>query len=59
MGTSVREAQRRVEGDEFGEWIAYWTIKAEIEGAVEPEPTPDELGDKIAAWAAMHNARQG
>lgn len=44
---------------EFTEWIAFWRLEAEQQGA-EPDrlPTQDELGAKIAAFAARHNASQ-
>jgi hypothetical protein len=49
MGTSVQRAQREVDSVAFAEWIAYWNLKAELEGGAEREPTPDELGEKIKA----------
>jgi hypothetical protein len=58
MGMSVRATQREVDSPAFAEWIAYWLVKAELEGGAEREPTPDELGGKISAWAAMHNVRK-
>jgi hypothetical protein len=56
---SVREAQRSVSSLEFAEWIAFYLVEAEMSGTVEREPTEEELGNKLAAWAAMHNAKQG
>jgi hypothetical protein len=47
MGMSVRATQREVDSVAFAEWIAYWNLKAELEGGAEREPTPDELGEKI------------
>ena len=44
---SVRRCQQEVSSAEFGEWLAFY-------GLQEPgqhEPTPDELGAKIGAWA--------
>jgi hypothetical protein len=58
MGMSVLRAQREVDSAAFAEWIAYWNVKAVLEGSAQPEPTPAELGDKIAAWAAMQNVRK-
>ena len=43
---------------EFAEWLAFYLVEAELSGAIEHEPTPDELGGKLVAWAAAHNARQ-
>jgi hypothetical protein len=57
MGMSVLRAQREVDSAAFAEWIAYWNVKAELEGSVQPEPSPAELGDKIRA--VMQNARKG
>lgn len=53
---SVKHAQREVDSPEFAEWIAFYLAEAELSGMVERDPTPDELGGKLAAWAAMHNA---
>ncbi len=44
---SVRATQREVDSRAFAEWVAYWNLKAELEGGAEREPTPDELGEKI------------
>jgi hypothetical protein len=37
------------------EWLAFWAIEAD-EMSGEREPTQDELGAKIFAWAQKHNA---
>lgn len=55
---SVRQVQREVSSAEFSEWIAYYAIEAELNGA-EHEPSPDELGSKLRGWAEGHNARVG
>lgn len=55
---SVAEAQREITSAEFTEWMAFYTLEAELSGAVEHEPTPEELGGKLSAWAAMQNARE-
>jgi hypothetical protein len=47
MGTSVEIAQSVVDSHAFAEWIAYWNVKAELEGQAKSEPTLEELGDKI------------
>ncbi len=53
----MRECQQTVGSDEFVEWIAFWAIEAEaMSGDGEREPTQDELGQKIFAWAQKHNA---
>lgn len=54
---SVARCQREVSSAEFGEWFAYYMIEAEAQQGDEQEPTQEELGGKIAAWAAMHNTR--
>jgi hypothetical protein len=46
------------------EWLGFWAIEAEaMSDGSEREPTQDELGQKIFAWAQKHNAtyyaRQG
>lgn len=41
--------------DEFTEWVAFWGIEADAVSG-EREPTRDELGQKIFAWAQKHNA---
>lgn len=43
---------------EFAEWLQYWELTAELSGLVERDPTPDELGDRLAAAFALHNAKQ-
>ena len=46
---------------EFTEWIAFWSVEAELSGSrpeSEREPTREELGAKIEAWVARHNAAQ-
>jgi hypothetical protein len=53
---SVRRTQREVDSREFSEWIAFYLLENEMNDP-EHEPAPDELGEKLAAWAAMHNKR--
>lgn len=49
-----------VDSAEFTEWLAFWTVEAELQGTAQPEaqraPTRDELTGKIHAWVAKHNA---
>lgn len=52
----MRECQQATSSDEFVEWIAFWAIEAEAMSGEEREPTRDELGQKIFAWAQKHNA---
>jgi hypothetical protein len=55
----VEACQRAVSSREFTEWIAFWKLEAERSGAEsERPPTQEELGAKIQAWAAAHNARE-
>lgn len=42
---------------EFSEWLAYWSLTAEMSGLVDHAPTPDEVGGRIAAAFALHNAK--
>jgi hypothetical protein len=49
-----------VSSREFTEWFAFWKLEAEQSGAeTDRQPTQEELGAKIQAWAAAHNARVG
>lgn len=51
----MKACQRAVSSSEFAEWLGFWHVEAE--GSEEREPTPDELGEKLAAWAAGQNAK--
>jgi hypothetical protein len=35
----------------------FYELEAEMSGLVQREPTADELGEKLSAWAAAHNAK--
>lgn len=54
---TVAEAQARVSSLEFAEWGAFYWLEAEESGLVEREPTPEEVGDKLRAFVALHNAK--
>jgi hypothetical protein len=54
---SVARTQREISSAEFAEWMAFYWAEAEMMGLVKGPPTPEQLGDKLAAWAAAHNAR--
>ena len=43
---------------EFAEWVAFWSLEADVAAGGEREPTQAELTAKITAWVASHNARQ-
>jgi hypothetical protein len=45
-----------VDSVEFSEWLQYWELSAEMSGLIERDPTPDEVGEKMAAAFALHNA---
>lgn len=48
---SVKRTQREVDSLEFTEWMAFYRLADGREE--EREPTPDELGLKLRAWAEM------
>jgi len=54
---SVDRVQRTVNSLEFTEWMAFYTVEAEMLGGIESEPTPEELGMKLRAFADAQNAR--
>jgi hypothetical protein len=54
---SVARTQREINSAEFAEWMAFYWAEAELMGLVEGPPTAEQLGDKLAAWAAAQNAR--
>jgi len=55
---SVAGVQREVTSVEFAEWRAFYRLLDEQQTADHGEPSPDELGAKIHAWAASQKARK-
>lgn len=54
---TVPEAQARIPSRDFSEWMAFYTVEAEYQGAVpDRDPTPSELGAKLRGFATVHNA---
>ncbi len=55
---SVRRCQAEVSAHEFADWMAFYSLEAEAQDT-DRLPTSDELGAKLAAWAAASNAQRG
>ena len=52
-----RRLLREMDSAELSEWMAESAIEADEAAGKEPEPTPEELEEKLLAWARMQNAR--
>ena len=51
-----RRLLREIDSVELSEWMAVYAIEADEAAGREPEPTPEELQEKLLAWAQGHNA---
>jgi hypothetical protein len=45
-----------VDSPEFTEWAALYALEHEEQTGEKSQPSSYELGDKLRAWATMHNA---
>ena len=52
-----RRLLREIDSVELSEWMAEYAIEADEAAGREPEPTPEELQEKLLAWARSQNAR--
>jgi len=53
---SLRRVQSEVDSPEFTEWAALYALEHEEQTGEKSQPSSYELGDKLRAWALMHNA---
>ena len=53
---SLKRVQGEVDSPEFTEWAALYALEREEQSGERSQPSSYELGDKLRAWAMMHNA---
>ena len=53
---TLAQAQALISSDEFTEWRALYELEHEEQSGEKSLPSNYELGDKLRAWAMIHNA---